>query len=91
VRLGRHAEARDHLRAAHELRPEVIRFGYVYAVAQYDHGDRGAALRTLDAMHRRYPANREVLRLLVGYNRQMGRHATARGYAALLAELGDGP
>lgn len=91
VRLGRHAEALVHLRRAHVMRPEVIRFGYVYAVAQYDQGHRQAALKTLEQMQRRYPANRDLLRLLVAYNRQMGRSAAAARYAGLLKSLGEQP
>jgi predicted CXXCH cytochrome family protein len=88
VRLGRHDEATVHLRRAYDMRPETIRFGYVYAVAQFDGGKREAALRTLEHMHKRYPANRDVLRLLVGYNQQMRREKAAKRYAAELDELG---
>jgi predicted CXXCH cytochrome family protein len=91
VRLGRYSEALTHLRRAHVMRPEVIRFGYIYAVAQYDQGHHQAALKTLEQMQRRYPANREVLRLLVAYNRQMGRSEAAAGYAGLLKNLGQDP
>jgi len=91
VRLDRHADAMKHLQRAHALRPESIRFGYVYAVALYDQGHRQAALRTLEEMQRRYPGNREILRLLVAYNRQMGRAAEAARYAKLLDELGGEP
>jgi predicted CXXCH cytochrome family protein len=88
VRLQRHDEATDHLKRAYGMRPETIRFGYVYAVAQFDGGKREAALRTLEHLHKRYPANRDVLQLLVGYNQQMGRDAAAKKYAAKLDELG---
>jgi predicted CXXCH cytochrome family protein len=87
VRLGRHEEALAHLARAHRLRPEVTRFGYVYAVAQFDLGRRQASLRTLRELHRRYPANREALSLLADYNRQMGRPKAADRYAAELKEL----
>ena len=70
------------------MRPETLRFGYVYAVAQFDTGQREGALRTLDHMHKRYPANRDVLELLVAYNRQMGREKAAKRYAEELARLG---
>jgi tetratricopeptide (TPR) repeat protein len=89
VRLQRHSEAMGHLRRAYELRPEVIRFGYVYAVAQFDRGQREAALRTLGKLYERYPANRDVLRLLTGYNREMGRAKAAQRYAAELQQLGE--
>jgi tetratricopeptide (TPR) repeat protein len=87
VRLGRHEEALTHLARAHRLRPEVTRFGYVYAVAQFDLGRRQASLRTLRELHRRYPANREALSLLADYNRQMGHQKAADRYAAELKEL----
>jgi len=87
VRLGRHSEALVHLRRAYEMRPETIRFGYVYSVAQFDGGQREASLRTLEQMQRRYPANRDVLQLLAGYNQQMGRAKAAERYAAELQKL----
>ena len=88
VRLQRHDEAMLHLRNAYEQRPETIRFGYVYAVAQFDTGKQQGALRTLEQMHKRFPANREVLQLLAGYNQQMGREAAAKKYAEKLQKLG---
>ncbi|MFW2386712.1 MAG: tetratricopeptide repeat protein, partial [Polyangiales bacterium] len=88
VRLERHAEAMRHLRSAYEIRPEMIRFGYVYSVAQFDQGKKQAALRTLGQMRKRYPANRNVLRLLAGYNQQMGRTKAAEAYAKELEEVG---
>jgi tetratricopeptide (TPR) repeat protein len=88
VRLERHSEALAHLRRAHELRPEVIRFGYVYAVAQFDHGRQDASLASLRRMLERYPASREILQLLVGYNQKMGHTKAAQQYAAELEKLG---
>ncbi len=87
VRLGRYSEAMLHLRRASEIRPETIRFGYVYAVAQFDGGQREASLRTLEQMRKRYPANRDVLQLLAGYNQQMGRAKAAERYATELRKL----
>jgi Tfp pilus assembly protein PilF len=91
IRLGRQPEATVHLRRAHEIRPEVIRFGYVYAVAQFDSGQQVASLKTLERMLQRYPANRDILRLLAGYNQQMGRTKAAERYAAELQKLGGSP
>ena len=91
VRLGRHSEAMLHLRRAYEARPETIRFGYVYSVAQFDGGQRETALRTLEQMHKRYPANRDILRLLAGYNQQMGRAKAAERYAKELNRLDSPP
>ena len=91
IRLGQSSEAMAHLRRAHEMRPEVIRFGYVYAVAQFDSGQQAASLQTLEGMRQRYPANRDILRLLAGYNQQMGRIKAAERYAAELKKLGGSP
>ncbi len=91
IRLDRHAEAQKHLARAYELRPESIRFGYVYAVSQFDRGRRDAAVRTLDEIHARYPANLEVLMLLLNYNRQLGRKDAAARYSTELQELGVTP
>ncbi|MDH4282402.1 MAG: tetratricopeptide repeat protein, partial [Myxococcales bacterium] len=90
IRLTRYTEATVHLRRAYELRPEVIRFGYVFAVAQFDGGQRQAALRTLERIHDRYPANRDVLQLLATYNGRVGRPKVAERYAAELRELEGG-
>ncbi len=87
VRLGRHDEALAFLRRAYETRPETMRFGYVYAVAQFDTGRQAAALRTLEQIHTRYPANRDVLQLLAGYNQQLGRAEVAKTSAAKLDKL----
>jgi Tfp pilus assembly protein PilF len=91
IRLERRSEAMGHLRSAHEIRPEVIRFGYVYAVAQFDQGQKAASLKTLGGIRQRYPANREILRLLAGYNQQMGRTKAAEKYTAELQKLGESP
>ncbi len=91
IRLGRHAEAMKHLARAYELRPESIRFGYVYAVAQFDQGRQDPALRTLDEIHARYPANIQILVLLRNYNRQLGREKAAARYSAKLQALGVTP
>ena len=91
IRLGRPSEAMAHLRRAHEIRPEVIRFGYVYSVAQFDDGQQAASLNTLEQMLQRYPANRDILRLLAGYNQQMGRIKAAERYGAELQKLGGSP
>jgi Tfp pilus assembly protein PilF len=39
-------------------------------------------------MHRREPANREVLELLVAYNQRLGREKAAQRYAGALRKLG---
>lgn len=91
VRLGRHDDAVKHLGRAYESRPESIRFGYVYAVAQFDRRRQDGALRTLDQLQARYPANVEILTLLLNYNRQLGRDKATARYAAKLKALGVTP
>ncbi len=91
VRLDQHGDAVEHLGRAYELRPESIRFGYVYAVAQFDQGRQVAALRTLDELQARYPANLEILTLLLNYNRQLGNEKAAVRYLSKLKELGVTP
>ncbi|MGB8332194.1 MAG: tetratricopeptide repeat protein, partial [Polyangiales bacterium] len=89
VRLGQIDEALVYLRHAHLARPDTIRFGYVYAVAQFDRGKHEAALATLERLRQRYPANREILQLLAGYNQQLGRNEVAQRYSTELTELGE--
>jgi len=88
-RLGQHSEAFTHLHRAHTLRPEAIRFGYVYAIAQFDGGQHDASLETLERMRERYPANRDILHLLASYNQQLGRTKAAERYKAELDTIGD--
>ncbi len=87
IRLQRPADAMVHFRRAYETRPEMIRFGYVFAVAQFDSGKREAAVATLEQIRKRYPANREILRLLAAYSQQMGRAKAVERYAAELRKL----
>jgi tetratricopeptide (TPR) repeat protein len=87
IRLERRTEAVLHLRRAYEIRPETTRFGYVFAVAQFDAGKHDAALRTLERMRKRYPANRDILRLLAGYNEQLGRSQAAERFNSELKIL----
>ena len=42
----------------------------------------------LERMRERYPTNREILRLLAGYNQKLGRFKAAQRYAAELDALG---
>jgi Tfp pilus assembly protein PilF len=63
----------------------------VYAVAQFDQGKKSESLKTLGRIHQRYPASREILQLLAGYSRQMGRIKAAEAYTAELKKLGGSP
>ena len=58
--LGRkrdYSTALDLLRRAHERMPDNVRYPYVYSVAVNSSGAAGEAM----AVHRRHPADREVL------------------------------
>ena len=59
-------------------------------MAQFDTGKQAGALHTLEQIHKRYPANRDVLQLLAGYNQQLGREGAAKKYATELARLNAG-
>ena len=86
VRQGRRADGLDLLRRAAAARPDVVRFGYVYAVGLHSAGRTGEAIARLEELHRRRPADRDVLTALVGYLRVRGdRQAALRHAEALLA------
>ncbi len=91
VRLGRYDEALVRLRRAYFARPQSVRFGYVYSVAAFDRGQGKQAMKTLDALHRRYPGNVQVLTLLARYSQELGLDAEARKYVGQLEALGVRP
>jgi Tfp pilus assembly protein PilF len=87
VRLGRQAEALAELKQAAELAHNVLRFGYVHAVARHDIGERERALFELEGLHARHPSSREVLEALAFYAEEAGRREAARGWAEKLVAL----
>jgi predicted CXXCH cytochrome family protein len=87
VRLQRHEEALGRLAAAHEQRPEVLRYGYVYAVALFDLGRKKESIAVLERMHEGAPGNEEILALLVNYLTQTQQSERAEPYAKKLREL----
>ena len=66
-----------------------------HAVALHSAGATDEALRRLDQVHRRFPADREVLAALIAIHSERGEHEEASRYARRLASLqdppGDGP
>ncbi len=87
VRMQQHDEALRRLAAAHEQRPEVLRYGYVYAVALFDLGQKEESIAVLERMHDEAPGNDEILALLVNYLTQTQQRDRAAPYAKKLRQL----
>jgi Flp pilus assembly protein TadD len=87
VRQGRRGEALQLLGRAAARAPDSIRFGYVHAVGLHSAGDTAGAVTVLERLHRRRPADREVLTALVTISRDRGDLATALRHAETLATL----
>jgi predicted CXXCH cytochrome family protein len=69
VRLGDKARALAHLERAHELAPDVLRFGYVRAVALFEAGKKQRAISILEQLQRRFGNDEEVTRALAAYKK----------------------
>jgi tetratricopeptide (TPR) repeat protein len=87
VRQQRTHAAIESLRRASELAPDSPRYAYVYGVALHSVGEIDRALSVLDAAHRRFPTDRELLVALMTMSRDRGDRAGASRYALRLAEL----
>jgi Tfp pilus assembly protein PilF len=87
VRAQQTEEALVWLRRSAASAPDNARYAYVYGVALGSAGHTGKALEILAAAQRRHAADRNLLYTLVTMNRDAGRMAEARRYAAQLAEL----
>lgn len=81
VRLGRQAEGLAALRVAFEASPERPRFGYVYAVALFDLGNKPDAIRVLEGIAKNRPGDVPTLQALIAYLQQMGETTRAEAYA----------
>jgi predicted CXXCH cytochrome family protein len=77
VRLNRPDAALAHLRRAHDLRPELPRFGFVYAVALFEQGKQRDAIAVLEKLHSRFEGELQVLDALIQYQRVVGNEARA--------------
>ena len=87
VRQKRLPEAIRALGRAAELRPEMARYAYVYAVALESVGDVESALSVLSDAHTRVPENRDLMIALVTMHRESGSHESAVEYARKLFAL----
>jgi len=87
VRLGRFDDAMDRLATASQLETDGARYALVYSVALHDSGRAEAAIQTLGQAHVRSPFDRELLRLLIVYNAELGHRASALAWAHTLGEL----
>jgi predicted CXXCH cytochrome family protein len=87
VRRQQPEAALAHLGAAYRLRPESMRYAYVFAVALHDLGDGQRAIEVLEAAHERHPNDRNLLSALVMYCGELGRDAEARAWAERLQTL----
>ena len=61
------------------------RFFYVYAVALNSKGKTADAIRTLTDAHDVFSNNRDILRALISFNREVGNEQLARTYTRKLA------
>ena len=87
VREKKYSEALPLLRKAAALQPENARYSYVYAVALQSIGKTGQAIRVLEKVHERRPADREILLGVISFERENGNLASAIKYAQELTSL----
>lgn len=84
IRQERLPEAITHLRRAVELRPDIVRFAHVYAVALDAFGRRDTAVQVLDEALRRHPSDRDLLNTQISLLMTLGRRADARVFVERL-------
>jgi tetratricopeptide (TPR) repeat protein len=87
VRTRRLRDALEPLGAAARLGRDNPRFGYVYAVALHDAGERQGALQQLRAVLDRHPYDRDSLAAIVSFLREENDAAAAQMFAARLEAL----
>jgi Flp pilus assembly protein TadD len=85
VRQDRLDEALMELKIAAERAINNPRFIYVYAVALNSKGKTVDAIRTLTDAHDVFSNNRDILRALISFNREVGNEQLARTYTSKLA------
>jgi Flp pilus assembly protein TadD len=90
VRHHNYADALPLLRRAAELAPDVVRYGYVYAIALNSTGSSEQSRALLEQIHRQHPADRNVLITLIGEARSARDLPTALSHARELAKLDPG-
>jgi predicted CXXCH cytochrome family protein len=87
IRHQRYAEAAKRLGHAAELRPDIPRYAYIYALALQKIGDTENALAVLRAAHDRHANNRDLLIALTTMSRDRGELESAVKYAKALVTL----
>src|SRR5262249_20621658 len=87
VRAKQGDKALAELALAAKLDPTNARFVYVYAVALHSAGRADAAIGTLVKANAAHPANSDILRALVSFNRDRGNAAEAQRYAEQLRNV----
>ena len=90
VRERKYSEALLLFREAAELAPDNARYAYVYAVALNSSGSSAEAIALLESVHKRHPADREVLTALIAFQRDRGDFTSALAHANELAALEPG-
>ncbi len=90
VRQKNYPEALALFSKAAALQPDNTRYSYVYAVALQSSGKSVQAVRVLEAVHKRRPADREILVGLISFDRENGNLTSAIKYAQELKSLAPG-
>jgi predicted CXXCH cytochrome family protein len=87
VRTGQAADALADLAAAAEAAPTNVRFAYVYGIALHSGGQLTKAIEVFQAALLQAPRSVELLSVLAGIHRDLGRKQRAEAYLARLAEI----
>jgi predicted CXXCH cytochrome family protein len=90
IRQQRLRDAVPELAKATQLRPDMLRYAYVYGVALHETGQAQQALQVLQDTHQRHPGDRDILVALVEYCRQVGDRQAAIVWARKLVALSPG-
>lgn len=80
IRLQQLGQAVVYLEIAAAAAPEVVRYGYVYAVALYENGKPESAVTMLRKVLQQHPADQQVLSALAAYLQALGRAEEAQQY-----------
>jgi predicted CXXCH cytochrome family protein len=86
VRLGRHDDALEQLRLAHELDPDNSRYTYTFGVALHSLGLAGQSIELLESARRRFPDDFDIAWALATILRDARRYDEAHAVARELAE-----
>ncbi len=87
VRRDELPAAMVHLQRAAQLRPDLPRFSYTYALALDAAGKKVAAIEILQRAQQRHPWDRDLLYALATLQRDAGRRQQALGWAQKLLQL----